>query len=206
MSPIFQKPLVLGADLVVHSVTKYINGMSDVVMGCIMTNDKSLYDELKYLQNAMGIVPGPFDCYLVNRSVKTLKIRMKKHEKNALRIAKLLEENPDIERVIYPGLDSYKYKDIADKQMSGYGGMITFIVKKNTKEFLNNLKLVPVAESLGGVESLMCHPRRMTHSSLSTEELDKLGISENLVRLSVGLEHYRDIYDDVEQALKLNAN
>ena len=196
LSPIFQNPLELGCDIVIHSITKYINGMSDVVMGCMMTNNDFFYKKLKYLQNAMGIIPSPFDCYLVNRSIKTLPLRMSKHEDNAKKLVELLKVHPNIDKVIYP-------KKIP-KQMKGCGGMISFYIKgdlSQTKSFLNNLKMIPLAESLGGVESLIEHPGLMTHASINEDERKKLGIADNLIRLSVGLENVEDIYKDIEQSL-----
>ena len=207
LSPIFQNPLTLGADIVIHSVTKYINGMSDVVMGCMMTNNEKLYNELKYLQNALGIIPSPFDCYLVNRSIKTLELRMKKHEYNALKIAELLEKTPNVIKVIYPGLKSFKSRFSLDKQMKGYGGMISFYISGNSqhvKLFFKNLRLISVAESLGGIETLIEQPASMTHSSVDKNERERLGISDNMIRLSVGLEDYRDIYNDIKQSLNYN--
>ena len=207
LSPIFQNPLNLGADIVIHSVTKYINGMSDVVMGCMMTNNIKIYEELKYLQNAMGVIPSPFDCYLVNRSIKTLELRMKRHEFNALKIAKLLENTQNVVKVIYPGLSSYKRTFTLNTQMSGYGGMITFYISGNNthvRMFLNNLKIISLAESLGGVETLIEQPSTMTHSSIDSKEREKLGISDNMIRLSVGLENYMDIYGDIKQSLNYN--
>lgn len=203
LSPIFQNPLDLGADIVTHSITKYINGTSDVVMGCLICNDDKISSDIKYLQNAMGIIPSPHDCYLVNRNIKTLEIRMSKHQENAFKIAELLNENPLIERVIYPGLDQYNYK--LKKQMKGFGGMISFYIKgglRESKKFLNSLKIIPTAESLGGVETLIEHPGIMTHASIPISERKKIGITDNLIRLSVGLENHLDIYSDITQALK----
>ena len=203
LSPIFQNPLTLGADLVVHSVTKYINGMSDVIMGAIMTNNKILYNELKFLQNAMGVIPSPYDCYLVNRSIKTLELRMIRHGENALIIANRLCKHNLIEKVIYPGLNNSQNK-IVSEQMLGGGGMISFYLKFNleqTKKFLNNLKMIPIAESLGGIETLIEHPALMTHAGISKENREKIGITDNLIRLSVGLENEFDIYTDIIQAL-----
>lgn len=196
LSPIFQNPLELGCDIVVHSITKYINGMSDVIMGCMMTNNKYFSEKLKYLQNAMGVIPSPFDCYLVNRSIKTLKLRMLKHQDNAIKLVELLEKHPKIKKVLYP-------KQIP-KQMLGTGGMISFYLDGNLEDvtsFLNNLKMIPIAESLGGVESLIEHPGLMTHASVDSEERLKYGITDNLIRLSVGLEELDDIYNDINQAL-----
>lgn len=209
LSPIFQKPLALGADMVVHSVSKYINGMSDVIMGCVMTNNNELYKELKFLQNAMGIIPSPFDCYLVNRSIKTLELRMIKHAENAFKIANLLEKHDLIEKVIYPGFANHKNRDIIKTQMTGPGGMISFYLKgtlEETTKFLESLKHIPIAESLGGVETLIEHPALMTHSGIDKEERERIGITDNLVRLSVGIEDYQNIYQDIEASLNAIQN
>lgn len=203
LSPIFQNPLNNGADIVVHSITKYINGLSDVVMGCCMTNKKDLFDKLKYLQNAMGVTPSPFDCFLVNRSIKTLELRMHKHQDNALKIVELLKSHSKVIKVLYPKLDEGN-KEIINNQMSGYGAMITFYIKGGIDEslkFLNRLKTIPVAESLGGVETLIEHPATMTHASIPKKEREEIGITDSLIRLSVGIENYMDIYNDLNNAL-----
>ena len=195
LSPVFQKPLLHGADVVVHSITKYINGMSDVVMGCLMTNNEVFYQRLKYYQNALGIIPSPFDCYLVNRSLKTLTLRMKQHEETAIKLVKLLESNPSIKKVLYP-------KKI-EGQMSGCGGMISFYLEDDQlmEVFLEKLEGIPLAESLGGVETLIEVPAKMTHSGLDDYELERLGITNNLIRLSVGLETVESIYKSIANAL-----
>eukprot|EP01027_Heterolobosea_sp_BB2_P025269 GEZU01038776.1.p1 GENE.GEZU01038776.1~~GEZU01038776.1.p1 ORF type:complete len:422 (-),score=159.06 GEZU01038776.1:109-1308(-) len=204
MSPYFQNPLDLGADIVVHSVTKYLNGHSDVVMGALATNDDALYEKLKFFQNAIGTVPSPFDSFLAVRGLKTLPLRMQQHEKNATAVAKFLEAHPKVDKVLYPGLPSHPQHEIAKKQMRGFGGMITFFIKgglPQAKTFLENLKVFALAESLGGVESLAEHPAIMTHASVPAEERKKLGINDTLIRLSVGCETTEDIVTDIANAL-----
>ena len=205
MSSYFQKPLSLGADLVVHSVTKYMNGHSDVIGGVLATNRSDLYQELKFLQNAIGSVPAPMDCFLVMRGLKTLHVRMERHAENALKIAHFLENHPKVEKVIYPGLESHPQHLIAKKQMSGFGGMITFFIRgglNEAKTFLEQVQIFTLAESLGGVESLIEHPALMTHASIPSETRKILGIHDNLIRISVGIEDVRDLIKDLEQALK----
>eukprot|EP01133_Synstelium_polycarpum_P006257 gene6257-7257_t len=204
MSPYFQNPLDLGADIVMHSVTKYINGHSDVVMGCLATNNEELFAKLKFLQNSIGTVPSPFDCFLALRGIKTLHIRMREHEKNAFAICKFLEAHPKVERVIYPGLPSHPQHELCKRQMKGYGGMVVFFVKGGLKEstaFLEYVKIFALAESLGGVESLIELPSVMTHASVPVEERAKLGITDTLIRLSVGIEDINDLLGDISQAL-----
>jgi len=204
LTPYFQRPLQWGADIVVHSVTKYINGHSDVVGGMALLSDDKLYEKLKFLQNAIGAVPSPFDCFMVMRGVKTLHVRMREHEKNAHAIAKFLEASPKVEKVAYPGLASHPQHEVAKKQQTGYGGMITFWLKgglEQSRQFLENLKLFACAESLGGVESLAEHPAIMTHASVAPEERAKLGISDSLCRLSVGIEDIDDLLADLTTAL-----
>lgn len=203
MSPYFQQPLSLGADVVMHSMTKYINGHSDVVGGCMMTNNKSLYQKVWILQNSMGPSQSPFDSWLVLRGIKTLAIRMEAHQKNAMKVAKYLEGHPKVERVVYPGLKSHPQHRIAKKQMSGFGGMITFFLKgdiKKSKKFLEKVKLFALAESLGGVESLIEHPAIMTHASVPKEVRENIGLFDNLIRLSVGIEDVDDLIADLEMA------
>ncbi len=203
MSPYFQRPLELGADVVVHSMTKYINGHSDVVGGCMMTSHKKFYDKVWTLQNSIGPSQSPFDSWLVLRGIKTLAIRMEAHQKNAMKIAKYLEGHPKVESVIYPGLKSHPQHKIAKKQMHGYGGMITFFIKgglKESKRFLEKVKLFALAESLGGVESLIEHPAIMTHASVPKKIREELGIHDNLIRLSVGVENVDDLIQDIEEA------
>nr|XP_057930368.1 cystathionine gamma-lyase [Doryrhamphus excisus] len=204
MSAYFQRPLALGADICMYSATKYMNGHSDVVMGLMSVNREDLYEKLKFLQNALGGVPSPFDCYLVNRGLKTLHLRMERHFKNAMAAAKFLEADARVERVIYPGLPSHPQYDVMKRQCTGCPGMITFYIKGNLKHaeaFLSSLKIFAVAESLGGYESLAEHPAIMTHASVPEKERSILGISDTLIRLSVGLEDEDDIIDDLKQAL-----
>lgn len=205
-TPYFQKPLDLGADIVMHSGTKYLNGHSDVVSGLIATNNEEISNRISYLSNCIGGVPAPFDCYMILRGMKTLKIRMEEHQKNALIIAKYLDSHDKVEKVIYPGLPSHPNYDIFKKQMSGFGGMISILLKadlSNTRKFLENLHLIKLAESLGSVETLIEHPGIMTHASISYEKRIKLGILDNLVRLSVGIEDVDDLIDDLSNSLKL---
>lgn len=203
MSPFFQNPLNHGADIVLHSVTKFINGHSDVVGGAMMMNSKDLRDKLFFLQNAIGPAQSPFDSWLVLRGVKTLAIRMKAHEQNAMKVAEYLDKHPKVERVVYPGLKSHPQYELGKKQMSGAGGMITFFLKggiNESRRFLENVKLFALAESLGGVESLVDHPAIMTHASIPKEVREGLGIFDNLVRLSVGIEDIEDLIRDLDTA------
>ena len=204
MSPYFQRPLELGADVVMHSVTKYINGHSDVVGGALATNHDELYQELKFMQNAVGAVPAPMDCFLVMRGIKTLHVRMERHAQNAIKVAQFLEAHPKVSRVLYPGLESHPQHALAKKQMKGFGGMITFFIKGELPEaraFLEKVKLFTLAESLGGVESLIEHPAIMTHASVPAETRKTLGIHDNLVRISVGIEDVADLLADLTNAL-----
>ena len=202
-SPYLQSPLDLGADIVMHSVTKYIGGHSDVVMGVLATNSLDLYTRLKFLQNSIGAVPAPFDCYMAHRGLKTLPLRMREHCKNAQAVAEFLEAHPAVERVIYPGLVSHPQHELAKRQMRGFGGMITFFLKGGLAEsrvWLESLRLFALAESLGAVESLAEHPVIMTHASVPPEQRKLLGISDSLVRLSVGCEDLVDILADLNHA------
>lgn len=204
MSSYFQKPLTLGADIVMHSVTKYLNGHSDVVGGALVTSDTQIYDKLKFHQNAVGAVPGPQDCFLVMRGLKTLAIRMEQHQKSALTVAKFLESHKQVSKVRYPGLESHPQHAIARNQMSGFGGMLTFWIKgdlQNAKRFLESVKIFALAESLGGVESLIEHPAIMTHASVPEAQRAALGISDTLIRVSVGIETIEDLLADLDQAL-----
>lgn len=204
-SPYFQKPLNLGADIVVHSTTKYINGHSDSIGGAIMVSDEVIYQKLKFVQNAAGAILSPFDSYLVLRGIKTLAIRMKEHEKNSLKIAEYLESQPKVKKVNYPGLRSHPQHDLAKRQMSGFSGMLSFEIKgglRESKKFLSALKIFALAESLGGVESLIEHPALMTHASVTKEHREKIGISDSLIRVSVGIENTEDLIDDLENAFK----
>ncbi|KAI9003239.1 Cys/Met metabolism PLP-dependent enzyme-domain-containing protein [Gaertneriomyces semiglobifer] len=206
MSPYFQNPLLLGADIVVHSVTKYINGHSDVVMGAAVTNSDTLYQRLAFLQNSIGGVPSAFDCFLANRGLKTLHLRMQAHQRNALSIASYLESHPLVERVIYPGLPSHPQHALALKQARGFGGMVTFYIKDATLDhsnaFLSALRIFALAESLGGVESLAELPAVMTHASLTPEARREVGVTEGLIRLSVGVEDEADLVADVRRGLE----
>ena len=203
MSPFFQNPLDHGADIVLHSMTKFINGHSDVVGGAMMFNSDELLEKLFYLQNAIGPAQSPFDSWLVLRGIKTLAIRMKAHQENAMKVAAYLEKHPKVERVIYPGLKSHPQYELGKKQMSGAGGMITFFIKggiDESRRFLENVKLFALAESLGGVESLVDHPAIMTHASIPQKVREGLGIFDNLIRLSVGIEDCDDLIADLEKA------
>ena len=204
-TPFFQKPLKLGADIVMHSTTKYLNGHSDVIGGALVINDQELYDKLQFLQNAAGGVPGPFDCFLVLRGIKTLAIRMERHAGNALKIAQFLESHPKVRKVIYPGLSSHPQHELAKRQMTGFGGIVTFFIKgglEAARRFLERVKVFSLAESLGGVESLIEHPAIMTHASLPKEIREKIGISDELIRVSVGIENVDDLIDDLKNALE----
>ncbi len=203
-SSYFQRPLELGVDVVVHSTTKYLGGHSDVIGGAIIVNRDDLYETLKFHQNAVGGVPGPFDCWLVLRGLKTLSVRMAQHEKNALAIAQFLSSHPSIEKVYYPGLPSHPQHELARKQMHGFGGMVSCVVKgglERARQLLHNTKLFSLAESLGGVESLIGHPATMTHASIPREIREERGIVDGLVRLSVGIEDADDLIADLSLAL-----
>lgn len=204
MSPYFQNPLELGIDIVLHSTTKYLGGHSDVIGGMLVTNNEKHHERLRYIQNAAGGVPSPFDCWLILRSTKTLAVRMKQHEKNAIAFAEFLFQSGLARSVIYPGLKDHPQHELAKKQMRGFGGMVSadFGSIEKAKKVLNNVKVFTLAESLGGVESLICHPASMTHASVPKEERDKMGLTESLVRFSVGIEDIEDLIDDVNQALK----
>jgi cystathionine gamma-lyase len=204
-SPYVQRPLEQGFDIVVHSTTKYLNGHSDIVGGCaIVGENAALAERLSFLQNAVGAVQGPFDSFLALRGLKTLALRMERHCANALKIARWLEARADVERVIYPGLESHPQAALAKRQMSAFGGVVTVILKRDlagTKRFLERCQLFTLAESLGGVESLIEHPAIMTHASIPAEQRARLGISDSLVRLSCGVEDADDLIGDLEQAL-----
>jgi len=203
-SPYFQKPLLLGADIVVHSTTKYIAGHSDIIGGAVVTNDEDIYQQVKFYQNAAGAVPGSWDCWLTLRGIKTLAVRMREHQRNAIYLAQFLSEHPEIEHVYYPGLNNYKNYEVAKKQMGGFGGMLSLELKGGidvVEKFVSKLKLFLLAESLGGVESLICYPAVMTHASMPEEERFKRGIKDNLLRLSVGIENKSDLKNDLKQAL-----
>jgi cystathionine gamma-lyase len=204
MSPYFQRPLELGADLVMHSSTKFINGHSDMVGGVVVVNQEALAERLFFLSNAMGPIASPFDSFLAMRSLKTLAVRMKAHDENGRAVAEFLRSQPKVEKVIYPGFEDHPQHELAKRQMHGFGGMISFVLKggiAETRRFLENVKVFSLAESLGGVESLVNHPAIMTHASVPPETRQRLGITDSLVRLSVGIETQKDLIHDLEQAL-----
>ena len=204
-TPYLQRPIDLGADIVMHSATKYLGGHSDVVLGAIMLNDKELADKLHFIQNASGAICGPQDSFLVLRGIKTLHVRMQRHCENTKKIADFLNSNARVDHVYWPGFDFHKNHDIANKQMDDYGGMLSFKVKSNNNRdvfrILERLKIFTLAESLGGVESLSCHPASMTHASIPREEREKSGLSDSLIRLSVGIEDSDDLIQDLKQAI-----
>ncbi len=203
-SPFFQRPLELGADLVVHSATKYLGGHSDLIGGAVVVRDPDLYDRLRYLQNAAGAVPGPWDCWLLLRGLKTLAVRMRAHEHNALAVARRLESHPAVERVHYPGLPGHPQHELARRQMDGFSGMVSIELRGGfpaVERMVARLRLFTLAESLGGVESLVCYPPKMTHAAFTPAERLRRGIRDSLLRLSVGLEHADDLIADLEQAL-----
>jgi len=204
MTPYFQRPLEHGADLVVHSTTKYLNGHSDVVGGVLVTNDEALRDRLAFVQNSAGAVPGPMDAFLVLRGLKTLHVRMDRHQRNAMELASWLSEHPRVDSVVYPGLPSHPQHELAKKQMLGFGGMVTVRLRGKLEQVaaaLSACRVFSLAESLGGVESLIEHPAIMTHASVPAEERKKLGIDDTLIRLSVGIESVEDLREDLERAL-----
>lgn len=203
-SPVFQSPLEMGADIVVHSTTKYIGGHSDLIGGALMLNNPELFEELKFVQFAAGAVPGPFECFLLQRSIRTLAIRMQQHQINAMAVAEFLAEHPKVQKVYYPGLKTHPQHELAKKQMTGFSGMVSFDMKgsyEDVRKFISKLKVFCLAESLGAVESLVNHPELMTHASVPPELRKKLGIGPNLVRLSVGIEAKEDLVEDLKQAL-----
>jgi cystathionine beta-lyase/cystathionine gamma-synthase len=205
-TPWIQRPLEMGFDMVVHSATKYLNGHSDMVGGVIVVGEnKELGDKIAFLQNAVGAIAGAFDSFLALRGLKTLAVRMERHCANAIEIARWLEEEPNVKSVSYPGLKSHPQHDLARQQMRGFGGMVTIVLKADlagTRRFLENTSLFALAESLGGVESLINHPALMTHASVPKEQREALGITNSLVRLSVGIEDVRDLIDDLKTALE----
>ncbi len=207
-SPYLQTPIDFGVDLVVHSTTKYIGGHSDVVGGAVLTSNEKYYETIKYHQNAMGGTPGPFDCWLVLRGVKTLALRMWQHCENAMQIAKFLHSHPAVEQVRYPGLPDHPQHELAARQMRGFGGMVSFTAKGGlpaVQRILTRTKLFSLAESLGGVESLIGHPASMTHGSIPKADRDARGITDGLIRLSVGIEDADDLIKDLDQALSSTA-
>ena len=203
-SPYFQQPLKLGADIVVHSTTKYINGHSDVIGGALVLNDETVYESIKFYQNAVGGVPSPFDSWLTLRGIKTLAVRMRQHEENARAVAAFLEEHPRVEKVYYPGLVSHPDHQLAKRQMSGFGGMLSFQFKgtrADVDKIVRRFQIFALAESLGGVESLVCHPASMTHGSIPKDIREARGLTDTLLRLSVGIEDIEDLLKDLEQGL-----
>lgn len=203
MSPYFQNPLDYGVDIVLHSSTKYINGHSDVIGGCLVTSDTKIAERLKFLQNSSGAVPAPFDCWLILRATKTLSQRMRDHNENAIAICKALKDNGKVKKIIYPGDESHPHHELAKSQMSGFGGIISIDVDTydNAVKFCNALKIFQIAESLGGVESLVCHPVSMTHGSVPKDLREQIGLTDGLVRLSVGIEDKEDLLEDISRAL-----
>jgi cystathionine gamma-lyase len=205
-TPFFQKPLDFGFDLVAHSMTKYLNGHSDVVAGALVTKRDDLHERLAFLQNAVGGVPGPLDCFLVLRGLKTLHVRMERHDANARAVAESLRRHPKVEKVTWPGLEDHPQHALARKQMRGFGGMMTFTIKGGlgaARNFLRAVRIFVCAESLGGVESLVEHPAIMTHASVPAETRRMLGIHDGFIRLSVGIENADDLIEDLHQALEL---
>ncbi|MBI2813093.1 MAG: PLP-dependent transferase [Opitutae bacterium] len=204
MSPYFQRPLEFGIDLVLHSTTKYINGHSDVIGGIVVTRSDDLHTKLRFLQNAAGGVPGPMDCFFILRATKTLALRMRQHEIGAREVAKFLAGHPKVQKVYYPGLTTHPHHELAKRQMSGFGGMVSAELGslEAGKRFARSVRLFALAESLGGVESLLCHPVSMTHGSVPVEERLKFGLTDGLVRFSVGCEDVEDIIADIRQALE----
>jgi cystathionine gamma-lyase len=206
-TPIFQRPIELGADLVVHSTTKYLNGHSDVVGGIVLTADPTIAADLRFLQNAAGAVPGPWDSWLTLRGVKTLAVRMERHQANAKRVVAWLAQHPEVERLHYPLWEKDPGHAVASQQMSGFGGMVSFVLRADlarAEKFVASTKLFTLAESLGGVESLIELPASMTHASVPPETRKALGIDDGLVRLSIGIEHVADLIADLEQAMEIS--
>ena len=207
MTPYLQRPLELGADVAMHSVTKYLNGHSDMIGGALVTSDEGLAEALRFLQNASGAVPGPMDCYLCLRGTKTLAVRMERHEANARALAEFLAPHPRVARVFYPGLASHPQHELAKRQAAGFGGMISFVPGDGSQRageaVFNRFRLFTRAESLGGVESLVCHPASMTHASVPREARLAMGFADGLLRLSVGIEDVEDLRGDLDQALEV---
>ncbi len=205
-SPALQKPLSLGADIVVHSATKYLGGHSDSIAGLVVTKTKELGEQIKFIQNASGAILSPFDSWLIIRGIETLHLRVKQHCINAQQVAEFLEQHPAVDKVYYPGLKNHFNHDVAAKQSKGFGGVVSFSLKENTEaaalQFVTSTKLFKLAESLGGVKSLLCHPATMTHKSIPVEKRREAGVADSLIRLSVGLEEADDLVNDIEQALQ----
>jgi cysteine-S-conjugate beta-lyase len=209
-SPALQKPLSLGADIVVHSATKYLGGHSDLIAGLVVTKDPALGEKIKFFQNAGGAILSPFDSWLVIRGIETLPLRIKQHCQNAMIIAEYLEQHPEVDKVFYPGLASHYNHDIAKKQSRDFGGIVSFTLKNDTEQaavdFVRSTSLFKLAESLGGIKSLLCHPANMTHKTIPVEKRRASGISDSLIRLSVGLEESQDLVNDLEEAFKKISN
>jgi cystathionine beta-lyase len=203
-TPVLQQPLLLGADIVVHSATKYLGGHSDLIAGCVITKEKALGDEIKFIQNACGAILSPFDSWLLIRGIETLPLRIKQHCSSALQIAAWLQQHPAVEKVYYPGLKNHPNHAIALKQSSGFGGIVSFSLKNDTEQaataFVTATGLFKLAESLGGIKSLLCHPSAMTHKSIPADQRRAAGVADSLIRLSVGLEEAEDLVADLDQA------
>jgi len=203
-SPYFQRPLTQGVDVVVHSTSKYISGHSDVIGGAVVTSDEKLYEKIKFHQNAIGAIPGPMDCWLSLRGLKTLAVRMRQHEINAKAVAAFLAKHPKVVETIYPGLESHPQHELAKAQMDGFGAIVTFRLAGGNVQvarLVKALKLFYFAESLGGVESLVCHPATMTHAVMTPQEQAAVGITDSIVRLSIGIEDVADLIEDLDHAL-----
>ena len=208
-TPVFQQPIALGADVVVHSVTKYLAGHSDLIQGAVLAKDAAVFEPIKFLQNAIGAVPAPLDCWLTLRGLKTLELRVLQHAENAARIADALDGHPRVRRVYYPGLAAHPGHDVARRQMSGFGGMLSFELDGTLDDvtaFVSSRRYFALGESLGGVKSLICHPARMTHASIPAEQRAALGLSETLIRLSPGIEHAGDLIGDLLTGLESLTN
>jgi cysteine-S-conjugate beta-lyase len=205
-SPALQQPLLLGADIVIHSATKYLGGHSDLIAGLVVTKEKELGENIRFIQNASGAILSPFDSWLVIRGIETLHLRVKKHAENALAVAEWLKDHPSVDKLFYPGLKTHKNHDVAARQSKGFGGIVSFTLKEDTEEaatiFVTSTKYFKLAESLGGVKSLLCHPAQMTHKSIPAEKRRAAGVADSLVRLSVGLEEADDLIRDLEQAFE----
>ncbi|MDV4151154.1 aminotransferase class V-fold PLP-dependent enzyme [Clostridium sp. AL.422] len=204
MTPYFQKPIKLGADIVIHSATKYLGGHSDTVSGVVVVNSKELAERLHFIQNSTGGVLSPFDSFMLIKGIKTLAVRMDRHNENAKVVAEFLNSSEEVEKVYYPGLKNHPGYEIQNKQAKGYGGVISFVIKEgyDYKKFFESLKIITFAESLGGVESLTCHPASMTHAAIPYDIRQEVGIVDNLIRISIGIENVEDLINDIKNALK----